>query len=244
MGCSSTKGTAAHESKHSKGPPQSGSAADADTTITLLKSLFSKIDLNADGRLDAKELAKALKEESSLEQMLEKAGYNSHYYVLEQLDSNQDGAVSWDEFKVCLTSKADEGAAKNQADSDAKDAAINLLKSLFGKVDADANGKLDAKELAAALRSEPFLAKVLEQAGLNSQFYVLEQLDSNNDGTVSWDEFKECLESSATTVGKQASLIKDAMDEAELPNAFAPPEEGPKIETIAAGATKSGCWCF
>lgn len=242
MGCSNTKSTAAQESKHSKGPAQNGSAVEADTTITLLKSLFSKVDANADGRLDAKELAKALKEEPSLEQMLEKAGYNSHYYVLEQLDSNQDGAVSWEEFKACLISKADEDLAKNQGDSDAKDAAINLLKSLFGKVDADANGKLDAKELAEALRSEPTLAKVLEQAGFNSQFYVLEQLDSNNDGTVSWDEFKECLESSATTAAKQASSVKDAMDDAKLPSASAPPEAGPAIETVEA--TKAGCWCF
>jgi Ca2+-binding EF-hand superfamily protein len=264
MGCSNAKAAKAQEQKRQENsaPVTASEAAgtNQEEAMTLLKSLFTRIDTDADGKLDAKELAKALTAESSLEQMLVKAGYNPKYYVLEQLDGNQDGKVSWDEFQACLTPEAQEkenaeneppkadageGLAKTGVEDipKSKDETLTMLKAMFAKIDADANGKLDAAEIAKALRSEPSLAKILEGAGFNSQFYVLEQLDSNQDGKVSWDEFKTCLEGASV-----AAPEGDATPEVQC--AQEPPQAGPTEDFPQAGATEEagaaplgGCWC-
>mmetsp|Transcript_20742 Transcript_20742/g.60099 ORF Transcript_20742/g.60099 Transcript_20742/m.60099 type:complete len:87 (-) Transcript_20742:85-345(-) len=74
-----------------------------------------------------------------------------------------------------------------------EDPAISKLKSLFDKIDSDADGKVSRKELAAVLNTDKSFADALEKAGINSNFYVFEQLDENGDGRISWDEFKASL---------------------------------------------------
>jgi Ca2+-binding EF-hand superfamily protein len=247
MGCSKSKASKAPQEKPADNPApvtatgdktSSPEPTDEDPTITLLRSLFERIDADADGKLDAKELAKALTAESSLEEMLVSAGYNPQFYVLEQLDGNQDGRVSWDEFRTCLITKAEINASTDDGNDKErtadKDATISSLKAIFAGIDADSNGKLDAKELAKALKSEPSLEKMLEKAGFNSQFYVLEQLDTNQDGTVSWDEFEACLKK-ASAAGPEPEAVSEARSPQE------PPEAGPTVEDTIA--PKGGC-CF
>jgi Ca2+-binding EF-hand superfamily protein len=47
---------------------------------------------------------------------------------------------------------------------------------------------------------------VLEKAGLNSQWYVLEQLDLNHDGKITWDEFKTSLENAPASEKRPEAL--------------------------------------
>jgi len=68
------------------------------------------------------------------------------------------------------------------------------LRKVFDGIDADGNGTVSAAELAVALNKGDFdLAGLLETAGMNSHFYVMEQLDANKDGRISWSEFKYLL---------------------------------------------------
>jgi len=125
-----------------------------------------------------------------------------------------------------------EAGAGAESTSD-KEATLNTLKSLFAKIDADDNGNLDAKELAKALKAEPSFEKLLENAGFNSHFYVLEQLDSNHDGKVSWQEFKALLENGSASSPENADNVGGSQVEES--------KEGPVVETTAI--PKGGCWC-
>jgi len=143
-----------------------------------------------------------------------------------------------------LNTSAAENPAKVEAGANAndKDAAMSLLKSLFSSIDADSDGKLDAKELAKALSAESSLEQLLEKAGFNSHFYVLEQLDSNQDGKVSWDEFKTCLEQAAVEAPEKVGEVSamqvkqnalETLEEVKLPD-----------ETVEAPKNAKPCSIF
>jgi len=70
----------------------------------MLKALFKQLDTNSDDTVSREELAAKLNAEDSefkkddFVNMLQKAGLQTDLTVLEQLDANQDGRVTWDEF--------------------------------------------------------------------------------------------------------------------------------------------------
>jgi len=68
---------------------------------------------------------------------------------------------------------------------------------LWAWVSSNNDGRLVKRELAAGLEAQPALSSIIERAGLSSKWYVLELLDANADGKVSWDEFRQSLENRA-----------------------------------------------
>merc|ERR1712010_365663 len=74
----------------------------------MLKALFKQLDTNSDDTVSREELAAKLNAEDSefkkddFVNMLQKAGLQTDFAVLEQLDANQDGRVTWDEFYAKL----------------------------------------------------------------------------------------------------------------------------------------------
>merc|ERR1740120_660920 len=73
-----------------------------------LKKIFEALDSNADGGVSREELAAGLEKDDSVGKLVEEAGFNTEYYVLEQLDTNQDGRITWDEFEKHLRAAAKE----------------------------------------------------------------------------------------------------------------------------------------
>ena len=67
------------------------------------------------------------------------------------------------------------------------------LKSVFESMDQDGNGELSKSELSTKLQQDTELQGLLEKAGGDGKHYVLEQLDLDGDGTVSWQEFEAML---------------------------------------------------
>jgi len=73
-----------------------------------LKALFKQLDNNSDDTVSKEELAAKLNAEDSefkkdeFVDMLKKAGLQTDLAVLEQLGTNQDGRVTWDEFYAKL----------------------------------------------------------------------------------------------------------------------------------------------
>merc|ERR1712087_226715 len=71
--------------------------------------------------------------------------------------------------------------------------ALQQLRKLFELIDANGDAAVSRTELASALNQDESIGKLVEEAGLNSNFYVLEQLDANGDGRITWDEFEAHL---------------------------------------------------
>merc|ERR1712050_10289 len=77
-----------------------------ERALNQLKLIFESIDANSDGAVSKPELATALLADSNLGALIKDAGFNTNFAVLEQLDSNQDGFLSWVEFEGHLKSQA------------------------------------------------------------------------------------------------------------------------------------------
>jgi Ca2+-binding EF-hand superfamily protein len=130
----------------------------------------------------------------------------------------------------------DKGASQPLAGKSSSDVVDVKLKALFDKIDTDKNGYVDAKELAAALRQEPSLLTALEKAGLNSQWYVLEQIDSNEDGKITWREFQMSLK-------KPAALTKDSSSEVKgKGKGKGKGNETPEVKVVMAEGSTHKCF--
>ena len=74
-------------------------ASVAQTAETRLKQVFDSVDTNKDGHVNKEELVVKLNaEDEGFKQLLTRAGLNTEFSVLEQIDGNQDGRVTWQEF--------------------------------------------------------------------------------------------------------------------------------------------------
>merc|ERR1719293_521866 len=87
--------------------------------------------------------------------------------------------------------------AADPAELPAEEKALQQLRKLFDLIDANADGAVSSTELASALKQDESVGKLVEEAGFNSEFYVLEQLDTNSDGRITWDEFEAHLRCAA-----------------------------------------------
>merc|ERR1712003_264297 len=93
------------------------------------------------------------------------------------------------------------------ADPAVEEKVLKRLKELFDNLDANEDGAVNKEELATGLKKDKdehglmkddSLGKLIEQAGLNPYWDVLENLDTNKDGFVAWEEFEAHLRSVAT----------------------------------------------
>merc|ERR1719188_1223758 len=86
-----------------------------EKVLKQLKELFDNLDANEDGAVNKQELATGLKKDKdehglmkdeSLGKLVEQAGLNPYWDVLENLDTNKDGFIAWEEFEAHLRSVA------------------------------------------------------------------------------------------------------------------------------------------
>ena len=100
--------------------------------------------------------------------------------------------------------------------------------ALFAEVDTDGSGAVSRAELKAKLQSDTELQSMMEQANLNPQYYVFEQLDANQDGQITPSELMEALRAApphprveaAQQDASNASVLKAALETAEGKAAF------------------------
>lgn len=135
--------------------------------------------------------------------------------------------------------------------------ALAQLKLIFDAVNTSGDGSVSKSELSAALEKDASLRSLIKEAGMNEEFYVLNQLDSNGDHLVSWHEFQAHLKKTAVQevqVSGNVAAAQLAVEEKvkkqlkELFDSLDKDEDGAvNKEELAAGLGKdreecNGCW--
>merc|ERR1712087_768408 len=167
---------------------------------------FDAVDVDENSSVSKTELTAALEKDQCLAAFIKKAGLNENFYVLNQLDTNNDHRITWAEFQSNLKKDAvqemtDTGHVA-AAELPVEEKVLKRLKELFDNLDANEDGAVNKEELATGLKKDKdehglmkdeSLGKMIEQAGLNPYWDVLESLDTNKDGFISWVEFEAHL---------------------------------------------------
>ena len=119
---------------------------------------------------------------------------------MEQLDVDGDGFVTFDEFEAMLSTDASKLASVVGVAVPAElpeATSLSKLKKLYDAIDTSGDGQVSREELRAHMAKDETVATLLVQAG-GSREFVFEQLNANDDGFVSWDEFKAMLSADAS----------------------------------------------
>jgi len=186
-----------------------------EKVLTQLKLIFDSIDADSDHSIDKTELANALQKDPNLGVLIKVAGFNEKYDVLDQLDTNNDGRLVWNEFQQHLekTAQAEVRETGNMAAADmpAEEKAWIQLRKIFSGLDLNSDGAVDRNELEKGLKEAKDLEELIAEAGLNKKYYVLEQLDTNGDSRISWDEFEEHLKGAAKKEVKAVGVVAAAL---------------------------------
>jgi len=168
---------------------------------------FEYMDLDGDKTVDKMELEKSMAQNSKIGELITEAKLPGNK-DFDKLDTNKDGRVSWDEFleqlKKAATEQVEKSGAVEAAEVTVEEKAEKRLKALFKQLDTDSDDTVSREELAAKLNAEDSEFKkdefvdMLKKAGLQTDLAVLEQLGTNQDGRVTWDEFYAKLHQVAT----------------------------------------------
>lgn len=103
-------------------------------------------------------------------------------WTLEQQNSNDTNSTTI----AMPTNEDDDRVAKIKKEMEA-------VRAMFDSVDANEDGNVSKEELAAKLETDAKLKGMLEDAGIATDFYVLEQIDTDKDAHISFEEFQEAI---------------------------------------------------
>merc|ERR1711933_705981 len=141
------------------------------------------------------------------------AGLNPDLDVFEQLDDNNDGKITWEEFRSKLQPPTD---------------VTQLLKKVFNGLDSNKDGSVSREELSASLerllncselRSKKSFRTLVKEAGLDPKCYMFQQLDSDRDGKITWAEFEANLQPKQPVTAEEQVLqvlVTDAVNDVKI----------------------------
>lgn len=158
----------------------------------MIKQGFEMLDADGSGNVDKKEFEAAMKKyglaeltHKLLAQAKSQQGAPEWEEVLEELDSNGNGQISWKELKQWVQAMEKEHDFKVSKEDWAN------IKKFFDMVDTDGSGEVNKKEFEAAVAK---YGLVQIKNGPPSWDEVLQELDEDMSGTISWDELKSFIE--------------------------------------------------
>merc|ERR1711936_947886 len=148
-----------------------------------MKEVFDIIDTDGSGNLSLEEVLLYLKSitDDISEENLEK--------IFEGIDTSGDKVVDFDEFKGVMGQLTEKGWNKLSSQEEVKEVEV---RALFNLIDKDNSGELSLEEARKACK--------LIQARFNISEVEdwMAQVDANNDGKLSYDEFKKSLDEKIT----------------------------------------------
>jgi len=212
-----------------------------EKAVAQLKVLFESIDVDTDKTVNKQELETALKQNEKLRSLIFAATFNPDVQVLEQLDTNKDGRLSWEEFERHFKKVAVGEVKKCQVLFSATEAveekAETRLKEIFKAIDTNKDNVVDSAELTSKLNAKEGdgFKTLLKDAGVNTKVKVRKQLDANKDGKVTWPEFHGKLKGAAQAQVQATGHVRGAT-QIEI-------EGATQIEIEGEGTSKSNCCC-
>jgi Ca2+-binding EF-hand superfamily protein len=178
-----------------------------------LKAVFQGLDANGDGFVSREELTSSLGQlmdsscivtEKSMRTLLVDAGLDPDFNVFDQLDANHDGKITWEEFSSKM----------KQVNTDE---VKRFLRSVFFSMDVNEDGSVSQEELSKSiehvlecshLKSKKTVRTLITDAGMNPDFYLFEQLDTNKDGKITWEELEANLFSEPFKVVDKKAFVE------------------------------------
>jgi Ca2+-binding EF-hand superfamily protein len=158
-----------------------------------LDEIWRALDDDHNGEVSKEELLKALnrkgtKEDTRVRKLI--AGTAGGHFAFENLDFDQNGKISKDEFYAMYYLEA------------------NLAK-MFKIADTDSDGAVTKQELKKLLQEYPEMEILIGRRGGMGKMYVLEQLDEDSDGKITLQEFMMALHENQAAVELFEKLDKN-----------------------------------
>ncbi|KAL4574476.1 hypothetical protein LXL04_021308 [Taraxacum kok-saghyz] len=141
------------------------------TNIDEVKQVFSRFDVNGDGKITAVELVdvmKALGSDTSLDEVNR---------IMADIDTDCDGFINLEEFA---------GFCKGNAAGE-DDGGMTELHDAFKLYDLNKNGLISANEL------HQILSRLGESCTVDDCSNMIKSVDSDGDGYVNFEEFKKMM---------------------------------------------------
>merc|ERR1712129_234274 len=159
-------------------------ASAAQKVTVLFRALFDSIGLDSDKTVDKIKLQAALEKNEQLPALIIEAMFNPYAQMLDKLDTNKDGRVSWEEFekhftKVLAEVKAEEGTALKTLLEQSGVKTGNV----FEQLDANNDGKVSLDEFHNQLK-EAATDEVLKNGDVVPAIQIEDVVPASNNKSI------------------------------------------------------------
>mmetsp|Transcript_97120 Transcript_97120/g.182647 ORF Transcript_97120/g.182647 Transcript_97120/m.182647 type:complete len:485 (-) Transcript_97120:146-1600(-) len=158
------------------------------------KKLYELLDKDSDGQVTKAELREAMQRSASIRRALQMYDTQEAHSFIDSADTDNDGMMSFDEFASFLAVSKHEVFNRYVEMVDAPrlldEIAMGEAKILYDIIDANGDGQITKDELKEAVSVSPQIRNALNLHGFYECTKFIENADIDNDGLMSFDEFK------------------------------------------------------